>query len=84
MCISGIVDLFVDSERNPHHAQLIAVCHNPSILKILEKEEVYFAEKAADGATSIYGLKDIKGVKRESNIYANYLAGAFGGIPRVA
>ena len=26
---------------------------------------------------TIYGLKDIKGVRRESNIYANYLAGAF-------
>ena len=84
LMVPEIVALFLDSERNPHHAQLIAVCHNPSKLQILEKEEVYFAEKAADGATSIYGLKDIKGVKRESNIYTNYLAGAFGGIPRVA
>ena len=84
LLVPEIVDLFVDSERNPHHAQLIAVCHNPSILQFLEKEEIYFTEKAPDGATSIYGLKDIRGVRRESNIYANYLAGAFGGIPKIA
>ena len=80
-----IIDLFVDPTRNPRNAQLIAACQNPSILQHLEKEEVFFAEKACDnGATEIYGLKDIKGVRRESNIYANYLAGAFGGVPKVA
>ena len=84
LLISEIIDLFVDSERNLNRAQLIAVCHNPSILQFLEKEEVYFAEKAPDGTSSIYDLKDIKGVRRESNIYANYLAGAFGGIPKIA
>ena len=84
LLIPEIVDLFVDPDRNPHQAQLIAVCHNPSILQYLEKEEIYFTEKSTDGATSIYGLKDIRGVRRESNIYANYLAGAFGGVPKIA
>ena len=84
LLVPEIVDLFVDRDRNPHRAQLIAVCHNPSILQYLEKEEVYFTEKSSDGATSIYGLKDIRGVRRESNIYANYLAGAFGGVPKIA
>ena len=84
LLIPEIVDLFVDPDRNRHQAQLIAVCHNPSILQYLEKEEIYFTEKSPDGATSIYGLKDIRGVRRESNIYANYLAGAFGGVPKIA
>ena len=48
------------------------------------KEEIYFTEKSSEGATSIYGLKVIKWVRRESNIYANYLAGAFGGVPKIA
>ena len=82
--LSEIIDLFVDPTRNPRNAQLIAACQNPSILQHLEKEEVFFAEKGDNGATEIYGLKDIKGVRRESNIYANYLAGAFGGVPKVA
>lgn len=84
LLLPEIIDLFADPVRNPLGAQLIAVCHNASILQHLEKEEVYFTEKADDGATTIYGLKNIRGVRRESNIYANYLAGAFGGVPKVA
>ena len=84
LLVPEIVDLFVDPDRNAHGAQLIAVCHNPSILQYLEKEEIYFTEKSSEGATSIFGLKDIRGVRRESNIYANYLAGAFGGVPKIA
>ena len=84
LLVPEVVDLFVDPDRNPHRAQLIAVCHNPSILQCLEKEEIYFTEKSLEGATSIYGLKDIRGVRRESNIYSNYLAGTFGGVPKIA
>ena len=84
LILPEIIDRFVDPIRNPNNAQLIAACQNPSILQYLEKEEVFFAEKGDDGATEIYGLKDVKGVRRESNIYANYLAGAFGGVPKVA
>ena len=84
LLLPEIIDLFADPVRNPNGAQLIAACHNPSLLQYLEKEEVFFTEKGADGATDIYGLKDIKGVRRENNIYANYLAGAFGGVPKVA
>ena len=84
LLLPELIDLFVDEERNPRNAQLIAVCQNPSVFQHLEKEEVYFAEKETDGATRIYGLKDVKGVRRESNIYANYIAGAFGGVPKLA
>ena len=59
-------------------------CHNATILEALIKEEVYFTEKNDLGKTKVYGLKDIQGVRRDTNIYAKYLAGVFGGIPRVA
>jgi uncharacterized protein len=51
-------------------------------LEYLIKEEVFFTEKASDGATSLVALQDIKGVRRESNIYSKYLAGLYGGVPR--
>ncbi len=84
LLLPEIIELFVDPEQNPNHAQLVSVCQNPSILQHLNKEEVFFAEKAPDGASEIYGMKEIKGIRRDSNIYANYLAGAFGGVPKVA
>ena len=84
LLLPELIDLFVDPIRNPNHAQLVTICQNPSILQYLEKEEVFLAEKGTDGVSTIYGMKDIKGVRRSSNIYANYLAGAFGGVPKVA
>ena len=57
LLLPEIIDLFADPVRNPNGAQLIAACHNPSLLQHLEKEEVFFTEKGANGATDIYGLK---------------------------
>ena len=59
-------------------------CDSAKYREHLVKEEVYCTEKNSKGATEIYGLKDIQGVRRDTNIYAKYLSGAFGGIPRVA
>jgi hypothetical protein len=78
-----IVRWFQDPETNPHDAQLIFSCHNPSLLEHLTKEEVYLTEKRGDGQTHVFGVKDIKGVRRDINLYEKYLAGAFGGVPRL-
>jgi hypothetical protein len=78
-----IVRWFQDPETNPHDAQLIFSCHNPSLLEHLSKEEVYLTEKDSDGQTHVFGVKDIKGVRRDVNLYEKYLAGAFGGVPRL-
>ena len=58
--------------------------HNATLLEHLVKEEVYFAEKDEAGKTHLYGLADVKGVRRDENIYAKYLAGAYGAVPRPA
>ena len=79
-----IVGLFQDSKTNPHAAQLVMASHNATLLEHLVKEEVYFAEKDEAGKTHLYGLADVKGVRRDENIYAKYLAGAYGAVPRPA
>lgn len=82
--LSELVRWFQDPRTNPRNAQLIMSCHDATLLQHLAKEEVYFTEKDGEGRTTIYGLKDIKAVRRDTNIYAKYLAGAFGAVPRVA
>ncbi|MCG8507875.1 MAG: AAA family ATPase [Rhodospirillales bacterium] len=82
LLLPEIIKMFQNSSINTLNAQLIFSCHNASILDYLCKEEVYFTEKD-EGSTLMYGLKDVQGVRRDSNIYAKYLAGVFGGIPRV-
>lgn len=84
LILPEIVKLFQSPETNPHDAQLIMSCHDATLLESLSKEEVFFTEKDEQGRTSVFGLSDIKGVRRDTNIYAKYLAGVFGAIPRLA
>ena len=79
-----LLKLFQNPKSNPRNAQIILSCHNATLLEYLEKEEVFFVEKEQNAATEVYGLKDVKAVRRDTNIYAKYLAGAFGAVPRVA
>lgn len=83
MLMPEIISWFHNHDSNPHNAQLIIACHNASLLEGLEKEEVFFAEKDSCGRTSVYGLKDILGVRRIDNYYKKYLGGVFGAVPNI-
>lgn len=83
LLLPEIVRLFQSPESNRFDAQLIMSCHDPILLESLNKEEIFFTEKDDHGRTRAYGLKDIQLVRRDTNIYAKYLAGAFGAVPRL-
>ncbi|CAM3400566.1 ATPase AAA-type core domain-containing protein [Bordetella sputigena] len=78
-----ILRWFYSEERNPLHAQLWMTCQNAAVLEDLSKEEIYFCDKDADGATSVYGLKDIQGVRRMDNFYRKYMGGTYGAVPTI-
>jgi uncharacterized protein len=78
-----IIRWFSDTVRNPFGAQLWMSCHAVSLLDDLLKEEVLICEKGADGATKVYRLGDIKGIRRDENFLQNYLGGVYGGIPSI-
>ena len=84
LLLPELVRWFQNPKTNPNNAQIIMSCHNATLLEHLVKEEVYFTEKDRTGCTHIYGLKDVKGVRRDTNIYAKYLAGVFGAVPHIA
>jgi predicted ATPase len=85
MLIPEILSWFQDPAVNEseHRAQLFFAAHNVAIMDGLEKEEIYLVEKTRDGASSIVGLKDIKGVRREPSLQRKYLGGAFGAVPNI-
>ena len=78
-----LINLFQSRETNPNDGQILMSCHNPSVLECLSKEEIYFTEKDSRGRTEIYGLKDVQDVRRDANLYAKYLSGVFGAVPRI-
>jgi hypothetical protein len=81
--LSEIVRWFHDPERNTLDAQLWMTCQNAAVLEGLEKEEVFFAEKDAQGRTKLYGLQDIQSVRRSDNFFKKYLGGVYGAVPHV-
>ena len=80
-----LIELFQDPQTNPYGAQLIFTTHDTSLLGALNRDEVWFTEKATGGATRLIALAEFGGdrVRRSLNLERAYLQGRFGAIPDV-
>lgn len=76
-----VLSWFRAEETNPNKAQLICSLHNPAILDELEKEELYIVEKNSDGVTCMYGLREVRGLRRDVSLQKQYRGGYLGGLP---
>ena len=62
--------------------QLIVTSHESTLLdqELLRRDEIWFAEKNKNGATSLYSLADFQ-PRKDLKLAKNYLKGRFGAIP---
>lgn len=81
--LAPILDLFLSPETNPRQAQIIFTCHAPEILTALEKQQIMLVEKDERGMSDTWRLDSMRGVRKDDNYYAKYMAGAYGAIPRI-
>jgi uncharacterized protein len=86
--VSEVVSLFQDVTTNPNGAQLLAACHDTTILSNvtenhLRRDQVWLAEKSIDGATTIVPLSDYR-VRADQNLELGYRQGRFGGVPLIS
>lgn len=81
--VSMLLGLFTKNSTNPHNAQLFFSTHSILILNSLDKYQVVFTEKNEKGSTETWRLDEVEGVRVDDNFFAKYLAGAYGGIPRI-
>ena len=86
--VQRFVDLFQDPETTPNRAQLVFNSHESTLLDgvgdfALGRDQVWFTEKAPDGATTLHPLTDFAPRKSEA-IGDRYRAGRFGGTPLLA
>jgi uncharacterized protein len=82
---SELVAMFKNPEFNTRGAQLIFTSHDTSLLgslhgKVLEPDEVWLTEKAADGATDLFSAAEFS-VRAKDNLERRYLQGRYGAIP---
>jgi AAA15 family ATPase/GTPase len=78
----AVMELFSSPMTNPNGAQLIATTHDTNLLRsaLLRRDQVWFTEKDAKGATHLYPLTDIR-TRKGDNIAKGYLQGRYGAIP---
>jgi len=77
-----IVSLF-NSPANGSNAQLIFASHDTTLLtpKLFRRDQVWFTEKDQYGATDLYSLLELKGVRKEAAFGKDYILGKYGAIP---
>lgn len=78
-----ILDLFFSPNTNPHNAQLVFTCHSMEVLSLLHKAQVVLVEKDANCCSEAWRLDSVKGVRADDNLYAKYMAGAYGAVPQL-
>lgn len=82
-----IVQLFNSPVTNPHNAQFVFATHDTNLLSagLFRRDQIWFTEKDAKGATQLYALTDYKPggktVRNDEQLEKNYIAGKYGGIP---
>lgn len=81
--VAFLIQMFHNSETNPHNAQLIFTTHETSILSqdIFQRDQVWFCEKGKDQSTQLYPLTDFSPRKGREKLEASYLAGRYGALP---
>lgn len=82
--LEAIISLFQNSEINKNHAQLIFTSHDVTAMNpdILNKDQVWFADKKKDKSTSLVPLAIFK--PREGAIYSkSYMEGRYGALPNI-
>ncbi|MBP7459928.1 MAG: ATP-binding protein [Candidatus Delongbacteria bacterium] len=86
----NLIRMFHSSVTNPHHAQLIFVTHDTSLLsnKMFRRDQIWFVEKNKIGASRLFSLVDYrwhKGkVRKDASYEKDYILGKYGAIPFIA
>jgi uncharacterized protein len=77
----AIVSLF-NSAKNNKNAQLIFATHDTNLLNrdFFRRDQIWFTEKDAFGATSLYSLSEIK-VRKDASFGKDYILGKYGAVP---
>jgi uncharacterized protein len=87
MLTARLIGLFQSPASNPFVAQLIFTSHDAALLgtvdteEILHRDQIWFSEKEADGASVLYPLSDFKPRKAGENRQRRYMNGNYGAVP---
>lgn len=78
-----IIELFHSKENSK--SQLIFITHDTNLLSssLLRRDQIDFVEKDKYGASHLYTLVELKGVRNDASFEKDYIQGKYGAIPFV-
>lgn len=78
----NLIRLLVDLVHRSERGQLLMATHETSLLdsRLMRRDQIYFVEKDANGASHLYSLLEFKPRKDEA-FARGYLSGRYGAIP---
>jgi hypothetical protein len=79
--LAELLGLFLNPSTNPNNAQIIFTTHTAEVLRQLRKSQIVLVEKDEHCVSELWRLDDVKGVRADDNLYAKYMAGAYGAVP---
>jgi AAA15 family ATPase/GTPase len=77
-----LIEKFHSTSTNPNNAQLLFTTHNTSLLdrELFRRDQVWFVEKDARGASALFPLTDFK-PRNDEALERGYMAGRYGALP---
>lgn len=89
--VAKLVEIFNSKRTNPNGAQLIFTTHDISLIEnysdgeVLDRDQIWFAEKNRQGESELYPLTSVQELPREgANIGMKYIHGRYGATPDVS
>jgi uncharacterized protein len=81
--VRELIRAFHNPTLNRSGAQLLFTTHDISLLsrQLFRRDQIWFTEKDRSGATDLYSLHDIKGVREDESFEKGYIRGRYGAIP---
>jgi hypothetical protein len=80
-----LIELFQNPKMNDKGAQLIFTTHDTTLMDhtLFRRDQIWFTEKNAHGATELFSLYDFKKKPRVNEAFERgYLAGRYGAVPQ--
>lgn len=79
----NLIESYLASRTRHPQSQLLFTTHDSMLLdqSVFRRDELWFVDKDANGASSLSALSDFKEVRYDKDIRKSYLLGRFGGVP---
>lgn len=81
----SLLEDYLRSCSKESRTQLLLTSHNVLLMdqKLLRRDEMWVAERDADGASSLFSFSEYKDIRKDKDIRKSYLEGRLGGVPRL-